>query len=528
MRNETGTGPGDRSALGDWDQVLDSLPVSLSTWDSSVRNMSSNRVFADWFGTTPHDVVGRHLGDLLPTDVYDRVLPLVTGALDGVPGELDLPMFGRDGNLRHLNVSFSPIQGHEGVLGFSIMGADHTARVRAQQAEQRSAHEVATYLERERFTERLHQEALQQLFAAMLVLGGQVKENPALARVAEGVESAIEDLRGLSEDTGWVSLDAEESPRAPWKVRELVELLDQLPAAVAFWDNDQVARFTNATANLWLGHSRATARGLSMREFLGESLYAANLPMIQAALEGREQQFVRTLGSGSRGRVVQFQYVPNRVHGVVDGFFVLGTDLSELVAARSTLTAAQADVDRFSGAYLLLAQANQAILRARDEDELFAEVCRISVECGGYLGAWVGREVAGSDHRAVEVVTHAGALDAYVAQLDITADADDPRGRGPTGTALREGRPVYSENFQSDPNTAPWRPAAVTHGIAASATIPLRCGDELVAVLNLYSRDVAHFSKHMRTLMEGLADNVSYALTSLEDRRRLRALTAEG
>ena len=51
------------------------------------------------------------------------------------------------------------------------------------------------------------------------------------------------------------------------------------------------------------------------------------------------------------------------------------------------------DEDRLAAltrAYRSLAEMNEAIVRATDDGELFAQTCRVAVEEAGYLGAWVG------------------------------------------------------------------------------------------------------------------------------------------
>jgi len=51
----------------------------------------------------------------------------------------------------------------------------------------------------------------------------------------------------------------------------------------------------------------------------------------------------------------------------------------------------------------------------------------------------------------------------------ITTDAADPHGRGPVGTALREDRPVWNQDFLNDPLTLPWRERAQRYGWGAVA-----------------------------------------------------------
>ena len=51
--------------------------------------------------------------------------------------------------------------------------------------------------------------------------------------------------------------------------------------------------------------------------------------------------------------------------------------------------------------------------------------------------------------------------------------ADVERGRGPTGTAIRERRTVAAQNFLTDPTLAPWRAAAVERGYGSAIAMPL-------------------------------------------------------
>jgi hypothetical protein len=69
-----------------------------------------------------------------------------------------------------------------------------------------------------------------------------------------------------------------------------------------------------------------------------------------------------------------------------EGLWILST-----VVDVSGRRRAQARVAQLGRAYLTLAEMNQAIVRAPDEATLFQETCRVAVEHGGYLGAWVGK-----------------------------------------------------------------------------------------------------------------------------------------
>ncbi len=185
----------------------------------------------------------------------------------------------------------------------------------------------------------------------------------------------------------------------------------------------------------------------------------------------------------------------------------------------------EARANSLSRAYLTLAQANEALVRARDEDALFELTCRLAVAHGGYLAAWVGQ--ATSDSPNVAPVTHAGPIEDLMKQVTISTDADDPSGRGLTGAALRDGAPYFSDDLVDDPGMLVYGELALMHGIRSYAILPLICHGDPVAVLTLYSGEPHYFHGEMRSLAERLADNVSFALDSLAETRRLQQVALE-
>ncbi|MGD7035780.1 GAF domain-containing protein [Methylotuvimicrobium buryatense] len=180
----------------------------------------------------------------------------------------------------------------------------------------------------------------------------------------------------------------------------------------------------------------------------------------------------------------------------------------------SARQAAEEQIQRLNKAYATLSETNQAIVRTRDPDKLFQRLCRIAVEYGGYLGAWIGRidDISGR----IEPAASYGALDEYLRQTEIEIAPDSPKGRGPTANVMRKGRPYYCEDFLNDPATAPWHDLARQYGIGASVALPLRCSNRLVAVFNLYAAETHIFDRQMRTLLEEMAQDISFALDNFE------------
>ncbi len=171
-------------------------------------------------------------------------------------------------------------------------------------------------------------------------------------------------------------------------------------------------------------------------------------------------------------------------------------------------------ISNLSRLYNALSQCNNAVVNTKSEEELFAEICRVVVDVGGLKMAWVGKVVDSS--LSVARVSVYGEGTSYLDGIQISVDADLPTGRGPGGTALRENRPVWCHNFQTDPLMAPWHDRASAHGWVAAAGIPLRIKGQPRAVLVLYSDLDNAFDPECRNLLLEVADNISFAMDSFE------------
>ncbi len=165
----------------------------------------------------------------------------------------------------------------------------------------------------------------------------------------------------------------------------------------------------------------------------------------------------------------------------------------------------------------MVTRCNEAILRAATEEELYGEICAIIVGEGGYRMCWVG--LAENDARkTVRPVAHAGHDDGYLAGLDVTW-ADEPSGRGPTGTSLREGRIVVGRDYATDPALAPWRERAMSRGFRSVTSIPITFEGQVLAVVAMYSVEVAAFSREELRSLKRLSDDVAFGVSAIRQRQ---------
>jgi len=178
--------------------------------------------------------------------------------------------------------------------------------------------------------------------------------------------------------------------------------------------------------------------------------------------------------------------------------------------------------------YAALSMSNAAILHCATPGELFEKICQIVVQYGGMKLAWVGEidQAAGK----ILPVSADGAGREYLDGIDISLSADDPRGRGATGTAGRENRAIWIDDFARDPRTVPWRERAAIHGWRSSAALPLRRAGAPCAVLTFYAGEPDMFDDETCALFNEMAAQISFALDKIDgetERARLSRILAE-
>ncbi len=177
----------------------------------------------------------------------------------------------------------------------------------------------------------------------------------------------------------------------------------------------------------------------------------------------------------------------------------------------------EARIARLTELYSMLSRVNEAIVRTREREQLYGEVCAIIAKEGSFPLVWIG-EVAG---RELAPVASCGPAADYLA--DIKVEIDGVLGQGPSGTCIREDRPVVNDDFDTNPATLPWREPALRHGFRASACFPLHRRGEAMGALTLYSTRPHDFDAEQVNLLQALTADVSYALDAIEH-EKLRTL----
>ncbi|MBL8156297.1 MAG: PAS domain S-box protein [Anaerolineae bacterium] len=164
--------------------------------------------------------------------------------------------------------------------------------------------------------------------------------------------------------------------------------------------------------------------------------------------------------------------------------------------------------------YRLLSNINQAIVRTRDLKLLYPNVCRIAVEDGDFLLAWVGLTVPSSG--VVEVVARYGAGGEYPVTSFMLLD-DDPTGWEPVTKAIVGGQRVICNDIAALDCPPAWRERMLELGYRATVAFPLMVNGEARGVFNLFTAEPDHFDEDELTLLDELAMDLGFAMEVAEE-----------
>ncbi|HLO58991.1 MAG TPA: PAS domain S-box protein [Bacteroidales bacterium] len=179
----------------------------------------------------------------------------------------------------------------------------------------------------------------------------------------------------------------------------------------------------------------------------------------------------------------------------------------------------QQELVRLNRTLNALGKSSQLIVHSNTENDLLRDVCRIITEDCGYMLVWIGY-MRDDEAKSVEPVAFHGLDKNYIEQMHITW-ADTERGRGPTGTAIRTGKPAVCQNMLTDPFFAPWRDEAVKRGYASSVVLPLISEGRPFGALTIYSREPDSFGDDDIKMLSNLADDLANGII------RFRLMEAE-
>jgi PAS domain S-box-containing protein len=181
---------------------------------------------------------------------------------------------------------------------------------------------------------------------------------------------------------------------------------------------------------------------------------------------------------------------------------------------------AEKHIQQLNRVYSVLSDINQTIVREKDSQAMLEAACRIAVDKGQFLMAWIG--MADSETHMLRPIASSGKIGDYLDHVQLNL-LDPARSAGPGGRCFLSREHAVCNAIEQDPCFAPWRDDALRMGYRSHASFPLKVDAQVVGIFNLYSSELAFFDEDEIKLLDEMAMDIGFALEvnrREEDRRK--------
>ena len=180
-------------------------------------------------------------------------------------------------------------------------------------------------------------------------------------------------------------------------------------------------------------------------------------------------------------------------------------------AARKDGERAMRRLNRMFGA---ISATNEAILRAKTEQELYRLVCDAAVHSGKSTAAVV--LLAEPDSIWLKPVAGTGEIVDQVKRTRFSIDPDNVYGKGICGNAFRTQKACINCDILNSAQARPWHELGREVGVMAGVALPLVKAGKSVGVLLFFISKSWAADEEIIALMARIAENVSVALDNLD------------
>ncbi len=188
-------------------------------------------------------------------------------------------------------------------------------------------------------------------------------------------------------------------------------------------------------------------------------------------------------------------------------------ELSHKVKRAVEFRESEQKISRLNRIDAILRRINEAVVHIHNRMQLMQEVCKIMVKEAGFVMAWAGFE--DPDTHRMNRVTASGIVDDFFVKVRLSSD-DVANGHGPTVTAIRKGKYCVCNDIQAYPTMEMWEEDAIRKGYRSAAAFPLSAGKAVHGAITLYSNEKNFFTDSEIRLLNGITEDISFVLTTME------------
>lgn len=172
-------------------------------------------------------------------------------------------------------------------------------------------------------------------------------------------------------------------------------------------------------------------------------------------------------------------------------------------------------IQQLARLYAALSECNAAIVHCTSRSALFERICQVVVDSAGMRLAWIGL-VEEASGKVMPLSAYGEKSGEFLKNLDVSVREDEPLGQGVVGTAIRENRLVWLEDFREQSCSEPWRERLLRYDLVSAASLPIRRAGKPVGALTFYSAEAGFSDPQMQALFQNMANQIGFALDKLD------------
>lgn len=182
----------------------------------------------------------------------------------------------------------------------------------------------------------------------------------------------------------------------------------------------------------------------------------------------------------------------------------------------------EARIVRLNRIYSVLSGINTAIVRVRGIQELFDEACRIVVDHGKFVFAWIG--VFDANIQNITPMVKAGDSGVYLSQLALASIIELPENSWLIAEVTAKVKPAICNDLTGNESLDISHAVALERGYCSMVVLPLTLDRQLVGMFALYSSETGFFDEEEMTLLIEMAGDISFAMDHLKKEERINYL----
>ncbi len=258
-------------------------------------------------------------------------------------------------------------------------------------------------------------------------------------------------------------------------------------------------------------------KGISVYGYSSEELLKKNIKDLRIEKEKHknEHQYRQALlGSGTTfitehitksGKEFPVEVSANLIE--IEGKYFINCILRDITERKKF----EDQIIKLNRVYLVLSNINQAIVRERNRDKLLKEVCRIIVEDGNFLCAWIGL-LSDNNYQIVECY----GLAKEKIEKEIISVIKKELNKSLSKSIIKTHSNIIVNNVNKELKNVEWVNAASRLGINSFVSFYLKLSSSEEGVIYIYSKEENFFNESEMKLINELIGDINYALDSIE------------